>query len=106
MNDFTFDHVRNKQEEITQRLKIKLLLWKEEWFLDRDYGIPYKQEILVKGVDRDDIDDIFRLAISEESGVIEILSYSSDWDRTTREFRINTKIRTDSGDILPLSLAL
>ena len=102
IEDFTFSKVETEQEEITQRLKIKLLMFKEEWFLDRNYGIPYKQEIMVKGIDLDDIDDIFRLAISQEDGVDELVKYKSTWNSSTRDFIINCTIRTTNGNLVSI----
>ena len=34
------------QQAIAQRVKQSLLLFKGEWFLDRDLGVPYYEDIL------------------------------------------------------------
>jgi hypothetical protein len=102
VKDFTLKVTTNEADLITQKLKIKLLWFKEEWFLDENYGIPYFQEVFVKGVNLDDIDDVFRSAIANEDGVVELISYSSSINESTRELTINSKIKTRSGEIVSI----
>ena len=61
---------------VKQRLSVILQLFKSEWFLDANAGIPYFQEILKKGVDATVIDAIFRTAIIATDGVNRILTYT------------------------------
>lgn len=102
LDNFTFKVTQTKEEEIVQRLKVKLLFFKEEWIFNLNYGIPYFQEIFIKGVDLEDIDEIFRTQITNEDGVRDLISYSSSFNSTTRFLTINAKVVTDSGEILNL----
>lgn len=102
-DNFTLRVTKNKEEEITQRLKIKLLWWKDTWVFNLNYGIDYKNEVFVKGIDLDDIDELFRVQISNEDGVRELISYSSTHDAATRELTVRAKVLIDSGEILNLS---
>lgn len=106
VSNFQFQEITKKTEDLGQRLKIKLLWFKNEWFLDQNYGIPYFEEIFVKGVTKETIDDIFRVAVVQESGVDTLLAYSSEFNRTTREFIVNIKIKTTEGEILAIPLSL
>lgn len=106
IDGFTVSHTKTKQDLITQKLKIKLLWFKEEWFLDNGYGIPYFQEIFVKGVSLEDIDEVFRIAISTEDGVVDLMSYNSTLDPSTRNLTVTAKVRIESGEILLLNFTV
>lgn len=103
LDNFTLKVTKTKEEEITQRLKIKLLWWKGEWVFNLNFGIDYRNEVFVKGIDLDDIDEMFRLQIANEDGVRELISYSSSHNASTRELNVTAKVLIDSGEILNLS---
>lgn len=104
VENFQFKQVKTKTEDLAQRLKIKLQFFVGEWFLDENYGIPYFQEIFVKGTNRDTIDDRFKLAISSEDGVQRLSSYSSSIDRSTRELSVQATVLTTEGDLVSLTI--
>ena len=106
LENFTFSQTQDKSDLIIQKLKIKLLLFKGEWFLDENYGIPYFEQIFIKGVDLNEIDDTFRDAIANEDGVIDLLSYSSEFNYSTRQLTVDAKIRVDSGEIMNISFTV
>lgn len=103
LDNFTFKITNTKQDEITQRLKVKLLYFKGEWIHNLNYGVPYFQEIFIKGVDLESIDEIYRTQIASEAGVTDLISYSSSFNSSTRELTVNAKVVTESGEILNLS---
>ena len=100
VKDFNLVITETKQDLITQKLKIKLLWFMEEWFLNRQYGIPYFQEVFIKGVDMDTLDNVFRTAIKQEDGVLDLISYSSSINESLRTLTITSKIRVEGGEIL------
>lgn len=106
LKNFTLKSISTQQIEITQRLKIKLLWFKGEWIHNENYGVDYRNKVFAKGIDLDDIDDMFRVAITSESGVKQLLSYSSSFDRATRVFSISIKIITDSGEVINTSFSV
>ena len=69
---------------VAQRLKVVLQLFKGEWFLDADAGIPYFQEILKKGVDPTNVDAILRAKILDTPDVNRIITYSPTIDAAGR----------------------
>lgn len=103
LRNFTFGTTQSKEVEITQRLKIKLLFFKGEWIHNVNFGIDYYGQVFVKGIDLEDIDDMFRTQISNEQGVVDLISYASSFDPSTRELNIQAKVLTDSGETLSLS---
>jgi hypothetical protein len=106
LEDFTLKATPTLQEQIIQRLKVKLLWFQGEWFLDETYGMPYYQEIFVSGFNKEVIDDIFRLAISTEKGVTKLIKYSSTFTPTTRTFAVSAKIQIEGGEVMNLNFTI
>lgn len=84
-------------ESIAQRIKIRLWTFRGEYFFNEDFGVPYFQTIFQKGVSVDEIDNIFKSTIRDTPGVIELVQYNSVYDRAKREFRLDFKVRSNSG---------
>lgn len=85
-------------DELVQHLKIKLSFFRSEWFLDEDAGIPYYTDILVKNPNISNIDNIFKVAISEAEGVNQILDFSSEYDTLARSYTMSFRVNTIYGD--------
>lgn len=76
----------NTDEEILQKIKIRLRFFKEEWFLNTDHGIPYFQDILgSKNLDNNILESIFRKAILDVEGVKAMIESSVDFDPVERK---------------------
>lgn len=88
-----------KDEELGQRLKIRLNTFETEWFINQDYGVPYSQEIIGKARNKRDVDTIFLNELRDEEGVNSIDSFSSTWDRLTRVYSLKVTVVTDDGEI-------
>lgn len=67
----------NLADSVKQRLKITLLTFKGEWFLDTKFGIPYFQQIFGKARKKDTVDSIFYNQILADPDVAEVASFSS-----------------------------
>lgn len=91
------------QVEVTQRLGIKLRTFREEWFLDQTYGIPYLQQLISKVRNKNDADIIFINAIREEPDVSSIKDYVSTWDRYNRKYEFTANITTPAG-VIPVTI--
>ncbi len=98
---------RTESESLTQRLKVKLLTFQGEWFLDGGLGIPYFQSIFRKGVSKATVDSIFLRAISEEPEVQQILEFNSDFDNLSRSYSLSfTVLSNDSSEPIPIEIEL
>jgi hypothetical protein len=106
VSNFQFAMNKTKTEDLAQRLKIKLLWFLNDWFLDESYGIPYFEKIFVKGTSKDTVDDTFKLAIASEDGVDVLMEYNSVADRSTRQFTVEAKVKTTEGEILNIPLSI
>ena len=86
-------------DKVAQQIKITLLAFLGEWFLDVTFGIPYLEEILVKNPHMASVEIILRNAISDVPNVIRIDSLGLDWDRKTRALLVEFTCTTDLGPI-------
>ena len=106
IENFQLATLKTNVEDVAQRLKVKLLWVQEEWFLDSSYGIPYFTKIFTKEASQTDVDDIFRLAITNEDGVSKLIDYSSVFDRSARTFSIDCKVELTDGQVVSIPLTL
>jgi hypothetical protein len=85
-------------ETVGQRLKIRLLTFMGEWFLDTTYGVPYWQRLLgIKQTSKAAIDLIFQQQILAESGVKEIVSFDSTFKN--RQYSLSFRVKVVTGQI-------
>lgn len=103
ISDSDLKFTTKKEEELSQRLGIRLRTFETEWFINQSYGIPYLQQIISQARNKRDVDTIFISEIREEEGVNALSNYSSTWDKITREYSFTTDVTTSSGTI-PISI--
>lgn len=91
-------------EGVTQLVGIAIKLFKEEWFLNLDKGMPWFQEIL--GEKYDEVNARRRLSekILAVPGMVEIISLEMSFDATTRKMSVTHELRTQFGDTEPDTL--
>ena len=99
--DYTFgggqaDFFRDSVDAVAQAVKTRLLLWREEWFLDVDEGTPYLQGIIGKH-DQTTTDNVIRSRILDTEGVTSIETYESTIDPETRKLSVSVTIDTIYG---------
>lgn len=69
--------LNNEAKVARQTLTINLLFFRGEWFLDLEYGVPYFQSILTKGVSKNVVDSILRAKILESYRIDNITTFKS-----------------------------
>ena len=87
----------SNSESLAQRLKIRLAMFKGEWFLDTDFGIPYFQEIFVKGMTKDQLDAIFMAKIRATPSILALSSFSSTLVGASRAYQMQFTVTTTNG---------
>jgi hypothetical protein len=108
-HDIVFDNTNRVTasftDSIVQRLKIRLLTFLGEWFLDGEEGVPYFQSVLgIKG-DKSRVDVIFKEAILKDPDVVNISSFTSTLDISTRQYSCTFTCLTKLGvTTAPLTL--
>jgi len=89
----------NGADKVAQEVKINLLAFLGEWFLDVTFGVPYLEDILVKNPHMPSIETIFRFHILDVPHVTLITSFNMTWDRARRTLTVNFAANTDYGPI-------
>jgi hypothetical protein len=87
-------------EAVVQGCHLRLLLFREEWFLDLDRGIPYHQEILGHNFEDSEvrIRNAFREELLSVPNVLEIPVLRLEYDSPVRTLSIRWKVRTTFGE--------
>jgi hypothetical protein len=98
--------LRTVQEAVRQRLSIKLRTFAGEWFLDTTYGIPYRQQILGKGLSVAERDALFIKEINADPDVNSIVYFSSNFDRSVRDYSLKFEVKVDDALLRPESASL
>ncbi len=91
MVDFDLQLTKNDQI-VAQRVKQALLLFKGEWFLDIDAGVPYYESILGQKKDLDTIRAIYVSTIRSVKGVKDLTELNIEYDNNVRVISINFTI--------------
>jgi hypothetical protein len=112
-NDLVIDtdlHFTTGVDAVVQAARIALQMFRGEWFLDLDAGIPYWDSILGN---RRDIAiaiarDEFRSALKELDDVLEVIRLDVEFDGATRIMSITWQVSTSFGetpvDVLDLEI--
>jgi hypothetical protein len=87
---------------LKQRLKIKLLTFKGEWFLDVNYGTPYFQQIFGKNRSKSSTDIIFRELILEDKDVVTILKFESSLS-SKRTYTLSFSVKSVTGQTIEIT---
>lgn len=105
--DGDFDVTETEAESLQQRLKIKLLTFKGEWYLNTQEGVPYFQSIFGKNRAKESIDAIFKQKILEEPEVQQLIEFSSSIDNVTRVYRLQFRIKSINEDTpIPIDIEI
>lgn len=91
---------------IVQALKIRLLLFSEEWYLDTSKGLPWFTDILIKNPRMEVVDALIKQKIVSTPGVVGLLSYSSTYTNATRSLAITFTVEADEGQLAEVSLTV
>lgn len=83
---------------VAQLVRIAIRLFRGEWFLDLDAGVPYFQTILGKKYDAATLRAELVKAVVDVPGVAEILNITLEFDGATREASVSLALRTEFGD--------
>jgi len=96
--DFNFALVGGV-DQIAQNLAIRLRFIQGEWFLNVLAGIPYYQYFFIKNPNQIQVETFLKDEISNTDGIIDINSFSSDFDGINRKFTVNFGCRSVDGNL-------
>ena len=87
---------QSRVDVVAQRLRIRLLTFREEWFLDTSYGVPYFQSILGFKIKKSAVDLIFQREILAENGVKELTFFESTFEN--RKYSLSFRVKVTTGE--------
>ncbi len=89
----------DEEDLVRQRIEMTLRMFRGEWFLNIEAGVPYYESVL--GVRRDlaEVDAVLKAAILGVSGVNRILGYSSELNHATRVLDVRCTVDTIYGPV-------
>lgn len=94
-------------ETCKQRVIVRLLTYRNEWFLDRKVGVPYYESILGKNRSKETIDSILKRTILQTEGVISLDYYRSKFEYTGREYYLYFWMTVEGGkEPIPVELTI
>lgn len=86
-------------DAVKQSLKQRMQMFRGEWFLDQESGIPFFQTIFQKTTKPEVIAGILQNEIQTTPGVLELLSFDLKIETTTRELVLDFQCRGTDGVI-------
>jgi hypothetical protein len=94
---------------IGQKVKIRLLRYLGEYFMDTSKGVPYYQEILKKGISKDYVDVIFIDEILNTPDIVSVDEYESTLDNSSGKYSASFAATTSANEtfifnFLPITL--
>lgn len=84
-------------ERVAQQIKVKLLTFLGEWFLDTTWGVPYLEYILVKQPNQELIKQILSEQISSVDDVKSLNALELDYQAKVRTLIVNYEASTEYG---------
>lgn len=91
---------------VAQQIKVTLLLFLGEWFLDTSFGVPYMEDILVKNPRWGTVNAVLRTRIAAVPGVLRIRRLTLDLNRSTRHLSVTFEAETTFGLVGPHNVTL
>ena len=85
------------QGHIAQSLRIRLLLFLGEWFLDTDEGVPFFQDVFKKNPNLGAIEAALKQRILGTPGVTELISFSLEFNESGRQLTVDFEANTTFG---------
>ena len=85
------------EDEVNQRMTVRLNFFQGEWFLDLSAGTPYYQQILQKGVTDEVIRGVFGAVVKGTEGVSRLIDIQYTLNKSTREMRLSFKAQLEDG---------
>lgn len=65
----------DKGAEVVQHVRTRLLTYLNEWFLDRESGVPYFEQVFIKPVNLNNVESILKTTIIRTPGVSELTEF-------------------------------
>ena len=88
------------EKTLAQRIKCRLSQFRGEWFLGRQEGVPYFEEVLKKHPDLGRIRALLLTVVADTDGVKDVLEFTTKLDARSREFLVIFRVLAIDGTIV------
>ena len=96
--DYAINRFVSESPATIQAVATRLRLFKGEWFLNINSGVPWYQRVLIKPARLNEIDRIIRNKILQTEGVKRLTSFDINFDSATRKLSVAFTGETIYGD--------
>lgn len=86
-------------EEKQQHLQSRFSLFRGEWFLDTNLGVPWFQDVLVKNPSFAVVQEILKDTVLDTPGVLELMKFNFSFDSSQREATLEFQALCEDGPI-------
>jgi len=84
-------------ERVRQQLEVRLSIFRGDWFLDGEFGVPYLDSILGKRITLNGALSAIRTEILAVEGVIKLNSFDYNLDRKKKLLSVEFEAQIDYG---------
>lgn len=91
---------------VAQQIKVTLLAFLGEWFLDTSFGVPYLEQILVKNPRMGTVNALLRARIVDVPNVLRVRRLDLQFNRAARRLSVVFEAETTEGLTGPHNVAL
>lgn len=85
--------------EVAQHLRVGLALFRGDWYLDEQSGVPYYQQILISAPNTRAIETVFRQSILSDDDITGLPVFEMDIDRRGRQLAVRFVAESEIGDV-------
>lgn len=93
-------------QRIAQQIKVTLLAFLGEWFLDVSFGVPYLEQITVKNPRLSVVQTVLRSKVAAVPGVERVREVRLNFDRQRRTLAVTVKADTSEGLVGPFDIQI
>jgi hypothetical protein len=86
-------------QEIKQAIRVTLLTQVGEWLFDLLFGVPYREQILIKSPDLNAVLARFRTILANIDGITAIIQLALTEDQQSRKVTLSGQVDTREGKI-------
>jgi len=86
-------------DAVKQHLLQRFKTFFKECFLDTSAGVPYFEQIFIKNPNPNIIDSIFKKIIINTPGILQLLQFEIDYERSERELTLTFRAKSTDGII-------
>lgn len=98
-NGYDLRYTQSNSEYVAQKIRIRLSIFRGEYYLDNSIGVPYLDGILEKNPDLVKLEAEIKAEIRKIPEVLDILAFSYQNIPETRTAQVSVTVQTSEGSV-------